>query len=120
MYTDEFKLAAATEYLEGKTSGFRAVAEKHNMDYAQLRRWVNLYKVGGCEALFIVHRTYSEDFKVAVVEYRHNNSMSICMTAAHFGIQSLPTIKSWDRIYCQEGKETLYEERRGTSKAIET
>ena len=100
MYTDEFKLAAATEYLEGKTGGFRAVAEKHNMDYAQLRRWVNLYKVGGCEALFIVHRTYSEDFKVAVVEYRHNNSMSICMTAAHFGIQSLPTIKSWDRIYC--------------------
>lgn len=118
MYTDEFKLTVVKEYLEGKAGGFRAVAEKHNVDYAQLRRWVNLYKAGGIDALLKVQRTYSGDFKVAVVEYMHNNSMSINMTAAHFGIQSPPTVKSWERIYYQEGKEALYEERRGRSKAM--
>lgn len=45
----------------------------------------------------------------------HQNSLSVRATAAHFGIQGLVTVSKWERIYYEEGKEALYEERRGRS-----
>ena len=35
-----------------------------------------------------------------------------------FGIQSPPTISKWERIYYEEGKEALFEERRGRRKSM--
>lgn len=39
--------------------------------------------------------------------------MSLQKAAAYFGIQSPPTVAKWERIYYEEGKEALFEERRG-------
>ena len=39
--------------------------------------------------------------------------MSLTATADHFCIQSVPTLSKWERIYYEEGKEALFEERRG-------
>ena len=35
-----------------------------------------------------------------------------------FGIQSDATVAKWERIYYEQGKEALYEERRGRSKPM--
>ena len=59
------------------------------------------------------HGTYTGDFKVTVVEYMHTTGASLRKTAAHFNIPSRESISKWERIYFEEGKEALYEERRG-------
>lgn len=115
-YSDELKLQIVMEYLEGKNGGFKTLAAKYGIGYSQIKRWVKLYRKGGAEYLANAKRTYGGDFKVHVVEYMHQHSMSHVQTAAHFGIQSDPTVAKWERIYYEEGKEALYEERRGRSR----
>ncbi len=47
----------------------------------------------------------------------HNTGASLRQTAAHFNIPSKESVSKWERIYYEEGKDALYEERRGkTSK----
>jgi transposase len=43
----------------------------------------------------------------------HTTGASIRQTAAHFNIPSTKSVSDWERIYYEEGKEALYEERRG-------
>ena len=41
-------------------------------------------------------------------------------TAAHFNIPSLKSVSDWERIYYEEGKEALFEERRGRARRMRT
>ena len=117
-YSDEFKLKIVQEYLGGHAGGYDCLSTKYGISHSVIRRWVALYKAGGIEQLTRVTRTYSGEFKVHVVEYMHQTSTSIQQTAAIFGIQSPPTISKWERIYYEEGKEALFEERRGKKKSM--
>ena len=124
-YSDEFKLALVQEYLAGKNGGYTALANKYGVDYSHLRRWVQAYEANGIDGLTKVTRTYDGEAKIHIVEYMHKNSLSIRQTAALFGVSSPPTIARWERIYYEEGKEALLEERRGqkhmsTKKSKET
>lgn len=114
-YSDEFKLELVHEYLDGRSGGFNVISAKYEVAHSQLRRWVNLFKAGGAEQLVRVHRTYDGNFKIHVVEYMHKNSLSLAQAAAYFGIQNPLTVAKWERIYYEEGKEALLEERRGRS-----
>ena len=111
-YSDEFRLKVVLEYLSGTTGGFDAVANKYGMDRSMLRRWVHAYEKHGSDGLFRVLGTYSGEFKIYVVEYMHNNSLSLREAASHFCIPSVPTISKWERIYYEEGPKALLEERR--------
>lgn len=119
-YSDEFKLRIIREYLEGKSGGYRILQKKYGVNRNQIRLWVNLYKAGGIEELTRVCRTYDGEYKIHVVEYMHEHSLSLLQAAAHFGIQSPPTIAKWERIYYEEGKEALFEERRGRMRKMST
>ena len=112
-YSDEFKLALVQEYLKGKNGGIKNIAKKYGVPYSHFRRWVYAYKANGLEGLIKVTRTYDGITKIHIVEYMHTNSLSVNQTAAIFGVQSPPTIANWERIYYEEGKEALLEERRG-------
>lgn len=119
-YSDEFKLQIVREYLEGKSGGYRILQEKYGVDKGQIRLWVNLYEAGGMEGLIRVRRTYDGEYKIHVVEYKHEHASSLRQTAVHFGIQNLSTIARWERIYHEEGKEALFEERRGRKRKMST
>ena len=112
-FSDEFKLAIVQEYLSGKSGGFRILSAKYGVDYSSLRHWVHLYENNGIEGLTKATRTYDGITKIHIVEYMHGNSLSVKQAAALFGIQSPPTLAKWERIYYEEGKEALLEERRG-------
>ena len=112
-YSNEFKLVVVQEYLEGKNGGFKILSQKYGVHHAQLQLWVSAYKASGVEGLAKVTRTYAGETKIHIVEYMHENSLSIRQTAALFGIQSPPTLAKWERIYYEEGKAALLEERRG-------
>lgn len=115
-YTDEFKTEVVMEYLDGHSGGYDRLSEKYGIDRSMIRRWVALYKAGGIERLTKVTRSYSGEFKINVVEYMYQNSISIRQAAAIFGIQSPATLSKWERIYYEEGKDALFEERRGRRK----
>jgi len=119
-YSDELRLQIVKEYLDGKTGGYKQLSAKYGIDHGNIKQWVHIYESGGIEALINVPGTYDGEFKVHVVEYMHQNSLSVRQTAAKFGIKSFPTLSKWERIYYEEGKEALMEERRGRSKKVST
>ena len=78
-----------------------------------IRRWVERYKQFGTEGLLLKHGSYSGEFKISVVEYMHENHLSLTQTAVKFGIPTEITVSKWERIYYEEGPLALYRENRG-------
>lgn len=112
-YSDELRLKIVNEYLDGKNGGFEALGHKYGMHHSIIQRWVYLYESGGIEALFNAPGTYTGEFKLNAVEYMHQHSLSTIKAAAHFHISSPTVLAKWERIYYEEGKETLLKEQRG-------
>lgn len=108
----EVKLKAVKDVLElGMSVG--SVAKLIRTHKTVIDCWVALYEEHGIEGLSMKNGTYSGDFKIHVVEYMHENDMSILRAAAHFGIPSKSTVSKWQRIYWEEGAEALYKDNRG-------
>jgi len=57
-------------------------------------------------------KKYTGEFKQTVVETMRNNNLGYNETAKRFGIRH-KQIQDWERIYLEEGPESLYIERRG-------
>ena len=112
MFTTEFKLEVVKRYLEGK-EGLRLLAREYHVDRADIQKWRDAYLQHGIAGLENRHGTYTGEFKIAVVEYMHDNGMSLRQTAAFFNIPSKSTIAIWEKIYYEQGKEALLEEHRG-------
>ena len=107
-------------YLEGGI-GLKSLAEEYHISSkACIQKWIALYQEHGEAGLCTTHGTYSGDFKVSVVEYMHNTGASLRQTAAHFNIPSKESISKWERIYYEEGKAALFEERRGRASKMGT
>lgn len=113
MYSTELKQEIVQRYLEGGIGVKQLADEYHISSKACIQKWLALYREHGEAGLCTTHGTYSGDFKVSVVEYMHATGASMRQTAAHFNIPSMKTVSDWERIYYEEGKEALFEERRG-------
>jgi transposase len=101
------------DYLSGKCGGYRQLENKYGIHHKAIQRWVGLYQLHGVEGLCRISGTYSGDFKIDVIEYMHNQKLSLTETANRFCIPSHYTVAKWERIYFEEGPEALQEERRG-------
>lgn len=112
MYSTEFKLEIVERYLKGDVA-LKKLAQEYHVSYGDIQKWRDTYQEHGVAGLSTTHGTYTGDFKVSVVEYMHKTGASIRKTAAHFNIPSFGTVSKWERIYYEQGKEALYEERRG-------
>lgn len=117
MYSTELKLEIVKRYLEGNI-GLKALAEQYHVNKGDIQKWKAAYAEHGVDGLCKTHGTYTGDFKVAVVEYMHTTGASMRQTAAHFNVPSLKSVSDWERIYYEEGKEALYEERRGRARKM--
>ena len=111
------KLEIVERYQKGDVSA-QGLAEQYHVSKSDVFKWNAAYSEHGVAGLCTTHGTYSGDFKIAVVEYMHNHGVSIRQTAAHFNIPTWTTISKWERIYYEEGKEALHEERRGRSRKM--
>ncbi len=119
IYTNELKLEIVLRYLQDNI-GMNTLAKEYHVNKSDIQRWKSAYAEHGEAGLCTTHGTYAGDFKVAVVEYMHTTGASMRQTAAHFNIPSVNTVSQWERIYFAEGKEALYEERRGRASRMET
>ncbi len=118
-FSKELRLKLVEEYLSEKGS-IKVFAQKHFVSESSFRKWLLLYAEHGEAGLCTRHGTYSGDFKVSVVEYMHNTGASLQSTAAHFNIPSKDSVSKWERIYYEEGRNALYEERRGRASKMGT
>ena len=111
-YTYEEKLEAVLRVID---YGMSCPESAHILGtaVAVVQRWVARYKQFGAEGLLMKHGTYSGDFKLSVIEYMHDNHLSLFQTAVKFGIPSDATLGKWERIYYEEGAQGLYTDRRG-------
>ena len=119
IYSNELKLEIVQRYLKGDI-GLKTLAEQYHVNKCDIQKWKAAYTEHGTEGLCKTHGTYTGDFKVSVVEYMHATGASMRQTAAHFNIPSMKSVSDWERIYYEEGKEALFEERRGRASKMGT
>ena len=111
-YSYEEKLAAVELVVNEGLSTYEA-AKVSGIPRTPILRWVERYKQFGPEGLLIKHGSYDGAFKVSVIEYMHDNNLSLFQTAAKFGVPNDATVGKWERIYYEEGPQGLYRDNRG-------
>jgi transposase len=114
-YTYEQRLKAVLDVTE-KHMSCKTVGKLLGCGETHVRRWVKRYEQFGVEGLTLKHGTYTGEFKQHVVEYMHENHLSIFETATLFGIPSDTTVGKWERIYYEEGPQALSQDNRGRKK----
>ena len=61
----------------------------------------------------VPNKRYTGEFKQIVIEYMLENKLSYNETEREFEISVQDRVRTWERIYLEEGPEGLYIERRG-------
>lgn len=112
-YSSEFKLKVVNYYLKG--NGYKSTAQYFEIPaFDTVRKWVKKYEEHGIKGLLKNQKTsYSGEFKQNVIVYMHTKHLSYQETAIHFNIAGAEVINKWERIYYEEGPQSLYQERRG-------
>ena len=111
-YSYEEKLEAVLRVVEdgmGCGTSARIMGVRHSL----VEGWVARYRQFGSEGILIKHGTYDGAFKISVIEYMHDNHLSLRQAAVKFGIPSDGTVGKWERIYYEEGPQGLYRDNRG-------
>ena len=63
----------------------------------------------------VPNKRYTPEFKKLVIETMQEEKLSYSETCRRFEVSSRDRIKSWERIYLEEGPEGFAVERRGRS-----
>lgn len=114
-YSYEQRLEAVLNVTEKHMSP-QAAADLLGTAREHVRRWVKRYEQFGTEGLLLKKGTYAGKFKISVVEYMHTHQISVSEAAVIFGIPKDSTVGAWERIYYEEGRESLLRETRGRKK----
>lgn len=115
-YSYEFKLKVVRYCIKGHHGDFEASKHFNIPSRTSINTWVRQYKEHGINGLLKNQNRYDGKFKQNVVEYMHNNHLSLSETCMKFNLGNPSIVGKWERIYYEEGPQALYEERRGRSK----
>lgn len=116
-YSKEFKLKVIEYYLS-HDYGYMKVAKHFKINHEHLRKWVKKYQEHGLEGLSRNKIAYDGNFKQYVVEYMHENHLSLAETCIQFNLGNHYVVSRWERIYYEEGPQALYKEQRGRNKKM--
>jgi len=127
-HSREVKLRIVDEYLNGHSSSVE-LARKYSCDCKTIREWGNQYKVFGGEAFEETHknRSYTEEFKLMVVDEYLKGGIGLESIALKYRIRSKTQVRNWIKMYnghkklksyktggginMTKGRKTTYEER---------
>lgn len=117
-YSDEFKVEVI-KYYEKNHIGCELLAKHFNVPNESIvRRWIKRYEMYGIDGLIYKNTKYDGNFKISVVEYMHENHLSLNETCVKFRINSVSNLSKWERIYYEEGPQALYEDKRGRTRKM--
>jgi len=118
-YSHEQRLKIVMDVLE-KHMSIREARKLSGCNHEQVRRWIRRYELFGVEGIVLTHGSYTGEFKQHVIEYMHENHLSIIETSVLFGIPAVSTVFRWEHIYCEEGPQALHGENRGRKKNMQS
>jgi len=113
----EQRMEAVLNVVE-KHMSIRDSAKLSGIARALIHRWVMRYEQFGVEGVILKHGTYTGEFKQRVIEYMHENHLSVSKTAVLFGVPTDVTVGKWERIYYEEGPLALYIDNRGQNRTM--
>lgn len=116
-YDERFKLKVVRQYLSG-SAGVRAIAARHELDHATVRRWVSSYRAHGLSGLRRKSASYDAAFKLKVLRRMWREQWSHAQTAAAFDIRCAAHIGKWARQYHAGGIDALQPLRKGRPKTM--
>lgn len=97
-------------------AGHRILASRLGIPEATARQWARAYAVGGNAAVMnggAKHRVYPFELKLSAVKDRLENGLTVRETMIKHGIPSESSIKSWCRLYREQGESALVNKPRG-------
>ena len=118
-YSEKFKQKAINRYLEGD-KGYKLVAREFGMSAPVLRRWVLWHRNHGAASLTRKTGQYSAEFKLSVLQYMWDNSLSYTKAAAAFNVRGVQSVATWARRYRENGVQGLEHARKSLSIVIQT
>lgn len=104
----------AVKHVLEERQSIQVTADSIGMSKTTLQTYVAKAKEHGYTCLLRspTNRKYDGAFKSDVVEFMKGNKLSSYSAAAHFNI-TRSMLQRWERIYLEEGEQSLYEECRG-------
>ena len=115
----ERKVEIVDHYIN-TTDGYTTTSKKFGISDSTVEMLVAQFKTNGIEGLTHKNGTYSGKFKLHVLEYQKQNSLSDTETAVYFKIPNRGTISAWRKKYLTGGYELLYQDGRGNPKNMAT
>jgi transposase len=100
----DFKLSIIQECLNGDL-GYPSLSAKHGIDTYLIRTWVDQFNQNGAQGLIasMTRATYSDTFKLTVLQYRSEHQLSYRETANAFDIPNPSTVTHWQVKFNQYG-----------------
>lgn len=112
-YSFELKKQVIEYYLTSKC-GYKLTGNHFNICKSTVKKWIRSYLRNGYSGLKSNENTiYDGSYKLAVIEYMYNNSLSAEETAYRFNLAGADRILKWVNIYNNEGLEGLNNHSRG-------
>ncbi|MCG3087668.1 IS3 family transposase [Sporosarcina cyprini] len=111
-FTVEDKLHAVNRYLNGRESSHE-IAKSLQTDNKAILKWVKQYEYHGAEAFIKSCTTYTQQFKLDVLNYMIEQGTSLNETAAIFKIPSPSTILVWRKQLETQGVDALQSKKKG-------
>ncbi|WP_102279140.1 helix-turn-helix domain-containing protein [[Lactobacillus] timonensis] len=109
-YSPILKAEIVQKYLDGQSSV--ELSRHYNIPASQIRKWVQGFKLSGVSAFKPrrTKRSFTAEFKLAVIDYYHTHEMSMIEVAAKFGVNACQ-ISTWRKTFGQEGLAGLQHRR---------
>ena len=112
-FSKKFKLKVVKYCIE-KNHSYRDAAKHFNLkDVKAVSYWVSKYQMHGIKGLEKNKQEYDGNFKQAVVEYMHDNHLSLRQTAIKFNLSNHSVIGRWEHTYYEKGPQALYQKQCG-------
>ena len=111
-YTKSFKLQIVKDY-ETIHLGFTSLSNQYGVPRSVIQKWVYDYRLHGSACFDKRSKNYSADFKLTVLKYMKQHSLSLVRTAALFNIPGASTVLKWQRLYDAGGASSLLSSKLG-------
>jgi len=109
-YSEEFKICVIKKYLD-EGIPIRKISRDANINISLVKLWIKKYNTNGFINTKTKKTIFSSEFKLKVLNYQQEYSLSDRETAIKFGIAEHGTVGAWRRKYMTGGIAALKDAR---------
>ncbi|MCD8511837.1 MAG: IS3 family transposase [Bacillus sp. (in: Bacteria)] len=111
-FTAEEKIQIVLRYLNDPIS-YNDLQKEYRVSNPIILGWVKLYECHGAEAFFKSYTSYSQEFKLDVLDYMSETGASSYEAAAIFNISSPRLVRGWRDLVKKGGIDALQSKKKG-------